>query len=154
MAHSLLDRITAELKNYRVCHVATVEGDRPLNSTVEYVADGTSLFFVSIPGTRKLSNIAANPSVAITMSSDGGSPDQIRGIQYFGTARRIEDAERCEQVRTKFMDKFLLEPSAHWSRTRSVYVEVSPQRIDLIDYGQEFGHKEIWTPDADRPEVP
>ena len=146
MTNTLHERIIEELAAHRVCHVATVEGDRPLNSTLEYVADGTTLFLASIPDTQKVRNLKRNPQVAITMSGPGGPPERIRGIQYFGVARRISDPAEVEATRTRFFDRFLLDPAAHGVRKRNVYYEITPERIDLIDYAPGFGHKETFTP--------
>ena len=89
MEKELTGTILEILKTHRICHVATVEGDRPLNSTVEYVSDRTQLYFVSIPGTQKVRNLENNPHVAVTITGPGRTHRDITGLQIFGKARRV-----------------------------------------------------------------
>ena len=60
----------------------------------------------------------------------------------------VTDAAECERVRVLLFDKNLLDPGTHWAKHRSVLIEVVPERIDYIDYGQGFGHKDVWEPSA------
>ena len=145
MASELEARIIELLESQRICAVATCADDRPLNSAVEYVNDGLTLYFVSFPDTQKVRNITANPEVAIAVSDTGLRPEEIRGLQYFGKARCLAGSE-VDRARTIFLDRNLLDPATHWSRKRAVFVEVAPRRIDLIDYSKGIGHKETWTP--------
>ena len=144
MANELETKIVELLESQRVCNVATCAGDRPLNSAVEYVNDGTTLYFVSLPDTQKLRNIKANPEVAIALSDPGLRPEEIRGLQFFGRARCLSGDE-VDQARTLFLDRNILDPATHWSRSRVVFVEVVPHRIDLIDYSKGIGNKETWS---------
>jgi len=58
----------------------------------------------------------------------------------------LQDHEAIEHARALFLDRNLLDPATHWALKRSAIVEVVPNRIEYIDYGERLGHKEAWTP--------
>ena len=60
-----------------------------------------------------------------------------------------EDHETIERIKTLFFDKYLLGDSAHWFGSRVLFYEVTPERVDLVDYSKGFGHKDILVPEFD-----
>ncbi len=80
--NDLEHRILSFLKGRHLANLATVEGQRPNVSAVEFVNDGLTLFFVSIPKTQKVINLAANPAVALAVNSTERSRDEVMGVQY------------------------------------------------------------------------
>ena len=140
-------RILDFLRDRPVANLATVEGQRPNVSAVEFVNDGLALFFVSIPGTQKVANIRENPAVALTVNGPSHSRREVVGVQYYGRARPVVDPESVERIKTLFFDKYLFRDAAHWFGTRILFYEVTPERVDLVDYSRGFGHKEILTPE-------
>ena len=145
MSDDLKKRILEFLHVQTVANVATVEGDRPHVSALEYVHDDMTLYFVSMPHTQKVANLVENPAVAVSINGPGRKREEIMGVQYFGKAERVDDEAERESVKTLFFDKYLLEPSAHWFKQHMLLYKVTPERVDLIDYSQGFGHKDTWT---------
>lgn len=140
-------RILAFLRERPVANLATVEGQRPNVSAVEFVNDGLTLFFVSIPGTQKVCNIRENPAVALTVNGPSHSRREVMGVQYYGRAKPVVEPGSVERVKTLFFDKYLFKDAAHWFGTRALFYEVTPERVDLVDYSRGFGHKEILIPE-------
>jgi hypothetical protein len=67
--------------------LATMGGDRPWCAPLQYVADeDLNLYFVSLPESRHMSHIEANPSVAVTIFDSQQPPFTSRGVQIDGTA--------------------------------------------------------------------
>lgn len=148
MPSELEQKIINYLEAHTMSTVATVEAEynRPHASAVEYVNDGLNLYFISIPNTCKTKNMEANPAVAITINESYLDMRGTQGIQYFGTARRLEDEKRHAEIREMFLDKFIVFRLIKWDFSKAWFYEVTPQRIDFIDYRKGFGKKEIWEP--------
>ena len=67
--------------------LSTTNGDRPWCAPVQYVADeDLNLYFVSLPESRHLSDLKANPSVAVAIFDSQQPPFTSRGVQIEGTA--------------------------------------------------------------------
>ena len=143
-------RIIDFLRGRHLANLATVEGQRPNASAVEFVNDGLTLFFVSIPKTQKVVNLAENPAVALTVNSAGRSRRDVMGVQYYGRARPVADRETIERIGRVFFDKYLFEDAAHWFGSRVLFYEVTPERVDLVDYSKGFGHKDTFIPELNR----
>ncbi|MCU0304067.1 MAG: pyridoxamine 5'-phosphate oxidase family protein [Thermoanaerobaculales bacterium] len=143
-------RILELLRGRHLANLATVEGQRPNVSAVEFVNDGLTLYFVSIPGTQKVANLAVNPAVALTVNGPGRSRREVTGVQYYGRAKPVTDAATVERIKTLFFDKYLFEDAAHWFGSRILFYEVTPERVDLVDYGRGFGHKDVLVPTPGR----
>ena len=146
MDSDLKQRIKVFLSGQSIANVATVQKDRPHVSALEYVSDDLMVYVVSLPHTQKVANLAENSAVAVAINGPGRRTDEITGVQLFGHAERIDDPERYEQIKTLFFDKYLLDPSAHWFKERTIFYAITPERIDFIDYSEGFGHKDTWTP--------
>ena len=48
----------------------------------------------------------------------------------------------------RFFDKYLMEDAAHWFASRILFYEVTPERVDLVDYSVGFGHKDTLIPET------
>lgn len=148
-SNDLEHRILEYLRGRHLANLATVEGQRPNVSAVEFVNAGLKIFFVSVPNTRKVVNLAENPAVALTINSPGLSRADVMGVQYYGRAKPVTDRESIEQIKTLFFDKYLFEDAAHWFGLRVLFYEVTPERVDLVDYSKGFGHKDTLIPEPD-----
>jgi uncharacterized protein YhbP (UPF0306 family) len=148
-SNDLEHRILVFLGKRHLANLATVEGRRPNVSAVEFANDGLTLYFVSIPKTQKVVNLKENPAVALAINSPGRNRQEIMGVQYYGRARPVTDHESIERIKTLFFDKYLFEDAAHWFGSRVLFYEVTPERVDLVDYSKGFGHKDTLIPEPD-----
>jgi general stress protein 26 len=140
--NDLEQRILDFLRERPIANLATVEGQRPNVSAVEFVNDGLTLYFVSIPKTQKVVNLAENPAVALAVNGADRGRDEVMGVQYYGRARAVTDEAVIESIKTRFFDKYFYEDAAHWFGSRVLFYEVTPERVDLVDYSRGFGHKD------------
>lgn len=145
MSEELRKKIVDYLESHSIATVATVsaEGDRPNAAAVEYVNDGTTLYFMSFPKSSKTADIKANPAVALTINESVLDMRGTQGIQYFGKAKPVEDEEIVKKAREMFLEKFMIFGLIGWDLKKACFMEVIPERIDFIDYRKKFGHKEI-----------
>ena len=144
----LEQKIIRYLQEHSICTVATVLDGLPHACALEYVNFGLRLYIVSIPGTAKVKALAGNPNVAITVNESYLDMRGVQGVQYYGAASVVEDAQKRERIRTLFFDKFTVFRLIHWRSDKAVFYEINPARIDFIDNRREFGYKEKWTPET------
>lgn len=147
ISDNLEARILSFLQGQHLANLATIEGRRPNVSAVEFVNDGLTLFFVSIPKTQKVVNLAENPAVALAVNSLGRRRDEVMGVQYYGRARPLKDDDSIQHIKSLFFDKYLFEDASHWFGSRVLFYEVTPERVDLVDYSRGFGHKDTLIPE-------
>lgn len=147
-SNDLDQQIVRFLLGRNLANLATIEGQRPNVSAVEFVNDGLALYFVSIAKTQKVINLAENPAVALTINGPERGRTEVMGVQYYGRAKPVTDHETVERVKTLFFDKYLMEDAAHWFASRILFYEVTPERVDLVDYSVGFGHKDILIPET------
>ena len=79
--------------------LATTDGDGPWCAPVQYVADEQlNLYFVSLPESRHMTHVKANPSVAVAIFDSQQPPFTSRGVQIEATGtRRLRDDVRRRQ---------------------------------------------------------
>lgn len=143
MTDELKQRIIDYIGKCRICTVATVGPDnKPSVSTVFFKNKGLDLYFNTGRDSGKVSNIQTNPNVAVAMQTEQSETlddKSIKGIQYYGSARVLNDNEMSDV------------PEAVTARHRafnsvragnSVVVVIKPQRVYMIDYAQGFRHRD------------
>ena len=143
MSEELKKKITEYLEYHSIATVATVSAEgKPNASAVEYVNDGFTLYFMSMPKSRKTQDIKKNPVVALTINESVLDMRGTQGIQYEGKAKPVEDGEQVKKCAEMFYEKFVIFRLLKWDLTKALFMEVTPARIDFIDYRKKFGHKE------------
>lgn len=143
MSEELKQKIIAYLESHSIATVATVGAEgKPNASAVEYVNDGFTLYFMSMPKSRKTGDIKRNPAVALTINESVLDMRGTQGIQYEGMAKPVEDEEKVKKCAEMFYEKFVVFRLLKWDLTKALFMEVTPDRIDFIDYRKKFGHKE------------
>jgi hypothetical protein len=136
-----LDRITDYLKANHVLSLATVRGSHPWAASCFYVLDpaAMALLLMTEPGTRHGAEMTANDAVAGTISSQESNVARIQGIQFAGTARRL-DGEVLNAGLALYLRRFpvaRLHPAPLWA--------VQLTSIKFTDNTFGFGHKALWT---------
>lgn len=142
MTGDLKKQIIEYMELHSICTVATVKDDQPYADAVEYVNDGTTLYFISFPKSQKTANIRANSRVAITINESVLDMRGTQGIQYSGEAKLIEDKDFALKISKMFLKKFTIFKLISWDLSKALFVKVTPKRIDFINYRKKFGHKE------------
>ena len=149
MNNDLADRIAAFLAGHHVLSLATHGPDGPHAANLFYVCDGLALVWLSEPDTRHSLDVAADARVAATIAPDYTDFTEIRGVQVFGSARRIVDVDERRhhlallEARYPFLGRLKSGPP----KLQEAYARASPYRLQpirmvLIDNTIGFGHKE------------
>ncbi len=159
MNDDLATRIAAFLDAYHVLSLATHDADGPHAANLFYARDGLALVWLSDPETRHSRDVGADQWVAATVAPDYADFSAIRGVQIFGAARKITDADERQRHLALLEARypFLLQLKNGPAKLQEGYARASPYRLQplrmtLIDNSRGFGHKETieFPPDQQR----
>jgi uncharacterized protein YhbP (UPF0306 family) len=144
----LRGQIEAFLAAHHVISLATIGPEGPHAASLFYAYDGFALAWISDPASRHSRDIDAEPRVAATIAADYTNFAEIRGLQVWGVARRVEQDERARyltllELRYDFLKRPAEGPKKmHDAYARSSIYCLNPKRMVLIDNTKRFGHKE------------
>jgi nitroimidazol reductase NimA-like FMN-containing flavoprotein (pyridoxamine 5'-phosphate oxidase superfamily) len=127
-----LKKSVAQLVGWqRVCRVATVDSRRrPHMVPVCHVLADGKLFFASGKDARKVRNLRAVPSIAVTVDLYADDWSQLKGVMIQGTAAIIEKGPRFRKLRKLLYAKYPQYPEkAALEERDSVIVEVTPTNV-------------------------
>ena len=146
---ALRAQIEAFLAAHHTASLATVdEQGAPHAANVLYAPEGLALYWMSDTQTRHSRHIEVRPRVTATVAPDYADFRLIRGLQIFGTARRLTGGESLATARRMvsrygFLAELANGPAAlRASFEKAGFYCLEPARICLIDNTQGFGHKE------------
>ncbi len=139
------------LRRNVLCSMSTVTRGNQAHINTAYFcySDALELYFLSDSGSLHSKNLAANPSMAVTVFNSEqtwGNPD--RGIQLFGTCReargpQAKKAERLYGARFPLYTRLITGPSREEQRQAAQlrsyrFYQFVPHRAKVLDEG-EFG---------------
>ena len=115
----------------RVCRVATVDSRRrPHMVPVCHVLADGKLFFASGKDARKVRNLRAVPSIAVTVDLYADDWSQLKGVMIQGKTAIIEKGPRFRKLRKLLYAKYPQYPEMSAIEERdSVIVEVTPTNV-------------------------
>ena len=145
--------LRAEIEAFLAAHhtvsLATVDDQgAPHAANVLYALDGLALYWMSDADTRHSRHIEARRRVTATIAPDYADFRLIRGLQIFGTARRLAGAKSLATARRMvsrygFLATLANGPAAlRAAFEKAGFYCLEPERITLIDNTKGFGHKE------------
>jgi len=138
-------KILELLDQHRIMTVATNRPDGwPQATTVGYVNDGLTLYFMCSPKSQKAKNLARDSRISLTIDHDAAAPSTITGLSMAGEASavhdRIEKANALKMLRARYPEYAgLLLPKPEDIRV----FRVVPKIICILDYAKAFGHNEL-----------
>src|SRR3972149_9603721 len=145
--------LRAEIEAFLAAHhtvsLATVDDQgMPHAANLLYALDGLVLYWMSDTETRHSRHIAVRPRVTATVAPDYADFRLIRGVQIFGTARRLAGNDSLATVRRMgsrygFLAELANGPAALRAAfdKAGVYC-LEPPRLTYMDNTRGFGHKE------------
>ena len=154
------EALRAEIEAFLAAHhtvsLATVDDQGlPHAANVLYALDGLALYWMSDTETRHSRHIEVQPRVTATVAPDYADFRLIRGLQIFGTVRRLAGGESLATARRMvsrygFLAQLASGPAAlRAAFEKAGFYCLEPERITLIDNTQGFGHKETLELDGD-----
>ena len=155
------------LREHNTMTIATAKGEAPWAAAVFYASDGFTLYFLSDPESRHSKDIAANPTVAVTINEDYHDWRKIRGIQMEGKAELVVNEDEMAKAVAAYVNKYSftaaylklmsssfpqivgyldkllgrlpLVPSLPTTFTARFY-KLTPTRVRFIDNEKSFAH--------------
>lgn len=151
MDTQMKQKIQSLLGNHRIMTIATLRPDGwPQATTVGYVNDGLTLWFLCGLESQKTLNLARDNRVSITIDHDTPDIMAISGLSMAARAYRVGDHSEAK----KALDMMPLKYSDAPQGTVPIKMpdpdevaifRVVPEVISVLDYTRGFGHTDLVT---------
>lgn len=151
MDDAMKRKILALLDGHRIMTIATLRPDGwPQATTVGYVNEGLTLWFLCGLDSQKAKNLAHDDRVSITIDHDTPDIMSITGLSMAARAHRVSDRVEAEKVLQMLPLKYPDAPPATAQMKMPRPDEVAlyrivPEVISVLDYKKGFGHTDLVT---------
>jgi nitroimidazol reductase NimA-like FMN-containing flavoprotein (pyridoxamine 5'-phosphate oxidase superfamily) len=144
MNDDIRQKILALLDQHRIMTVATLRPDGwPQATTVGYVNEGLTLYFLCGLDSQKARNLAQDDRISLTIDHDTADLMAITGLSMAARAHAVVDRAEAEKVLRMLPLKYpeakplpMKMPTPDEVRL----FRVTPLVISILDYTQGFGH--------------
>jgi nitroimidazol reductase NimA-like FMN-containing flavoprotein (pyridoxamine 5'-phosphate oxidase superfamily) len=156
MNEEIKEKILSLMEQHRIMTIATLRPDGwPQATTVGYVSEGLTLYFLCSQESQKAANLARDDRVSLTIDHDTSDLMAITGLSMAARAQLVTDPAEAEKVMRMLPLKY---PDMHAlsmpmpSPDEVQIFRVTPTVIAVLDYSQGFGHRDLCT--CGSPSVP
>lgn len=149
MDDSMKRKIVSILDAHRVMTIATLRPDGwPQATTVGYVNEGLTLWFLCSKDSQKASNLGLDDRVSITIDHDTPDILAITGLSMAARAQRVSDQAEAQKViemmPLKYPDASPKTAALEMPKPEEVAVfRVTPLVTSVLDYSLGFGHTDL-----------
>lgn len=147
MDKAMESKIRALLDQHRIMTLATVRPDGwPQATTVGYVSEGLTLYFLCGRDSQKSANITRDNRVSLTIDHDTDQLMEISGLSMAARAHRVTDRAEAGKVLALLPTKY---PSQRdfplqMPTPEDVHIyRLVPTVISMLDYTKGFGHTDL-----------
>ena len=151
MDASLRQKILALLDEHRIMTIATLRPDGwPQATTVGYVNEGMTLWFLCGLDSQKARNLAHDSRVSITIDHDTPDLMAITGLSMAAQAHPVTERAEADKVIRMLPTKYADAPPSTAgmqlpSPDEVAVFRVEPRIISVLDYSRGFGHTDLVT---------
>jgi nitroimidazol reductase NimA-like FMN-containing flavoprotein (pyridoxamine 5'-phosphate oxidase superfamily) len=142
-------KILTLLDQHRIMTIATLRPDGwPQATTVGYVNEGTTLYFLCGLDSQKAANLARDDRVSLTIDHDTPQVMEITGLSMAAHAQAVFDRAEAEKVLRMLPLKYPEQVSLPGPMPTADQVRifrVTPVVISVLDYSKGFGHTDLVT---------
>ncbi len=142
-------KILTLLDQHRVMTIATFRPDGwPQATTVGYVNEGLTLYFLCGLDSQKAANLARDDRVSLTIDHDTPELMAITGLSMAARAQAVTDPAEAKKVLRMLPLKYPEQTSlpVKMPTTADVRIfRVTPVVISVLDYSKGFGHTDLVT---------
>jgi nitroimidazol reductase NimA-like FMN-containing flavoprotein (pyridoxamine 5'-phosphate oxidase superfamily) len=151
MDDSMQKKIRGLLDGHRIMTIATLRPDGwPQATTVGYVNEGLTLWFLCGLQSQKARNLALDDRVSITVDHDTPDLMSITGLSMAARAHRVTDRAEAEKVIAMLPLRY---PDAPPSTAQMkmpgpddvALFRVVPEVVSVLDYTKGFAHTDLVT---------
>lgn len=149
MEESMKKQILALLDAHRIMTIATLRPDGwPQATTVGYVNEGLTLWFLCGLDSQKAKNLARDDRVSITIDHDSADILSITGLSMAARAHRVVDRAEAGKVIAMLPLKYPDAPPPTAQMKMPTPDEVAlfrvvPEVISVLDYTKGFAHTDL-----------
>jgi len=151
MDDSMKQKILSLLDAHRIMTIATLRPDGwPQATTVGYVNEGLTLWFLCGLQSQKATNLARDNRVSLAIDHDTPDLLSITGLSMAARAHRVSDRAEAEKVIAMLPLKY---PDATPSTAQMkmpapedvALFRVVPEIVSVLDYTKGFAHTDLVT---------
>ena len=149
MDEEIRKRILTLLDQHRIMTIATLRPDGwPQATTVGYVNEGLTLWFLCGLESQKATNLAHDSRVSITIDHDTPDIMSIKGLSMAARAHRVSDRAEAEKVLAmlplKYPDASPMTTQMKMPGPEDVAIfRVEPEIVSVLDYTKGFAHTDL-----------
>ena len=149
MDDEIRKKILTLLDQHRIMTIATLRPDGwPQATTVGYVNEGITLYFLCGLDSQKAANLARDDRVSLAIDHDTPNLMAITGLSMAGRAQAVIDTAEAEKVLRMLPQKYPEQISlpVPMPTPKDVRIfRVTPAVISVLDYSKGFGHTDLVT---------
>jgi len=149
MDEEIRKTILTLLDQHRIMTVATLRPDGwPQATTVGYVNEGLTLYFLCGLESQKAKNLARDDRISLTIDHDTTDLMAITGLSMAGRAHAVNDRSDAEKVLRMLPLKYPDAPPLPVKMPTPDEIRlfrVTPTVISVLDYSKGFGHTDLVT---------
>lgn len=151
MNDAIRKKILSLLDEHRIMSLATLRPDGwPQTTTVGYVNEGLTLYFLCGLGSQKAANLARDDRVSLTIDHDTPDLMAITGVSMAARAQEVRDPAEAEKVLRMLPLKYPEQKTPlpfPMPTPKDVRIfRVTPTVISVLDYSKGFGHTDLFVP--------
>ena len=143
------NQILALLDQHRIMTIATLRPDGwPQATTVGYVNEGLTLYFLCGLDSQKAANLARDDRVSLAIDHDTPDLMAITGLSMAARAQAVVDRDEASRILGLFPLKYpenIAVPIPMPTPEDVKIFRVTPTVISVLDYSKGFGHTELVT---------
>jgi nitroimidazol reductase NimA-like FMN-containing flavoprotein (pyridoxamine 5'-phosphate oxidase superfamily) len=149
MDDALRKKVLSLLDQHRIMTIATLRPDGwPQATTVGYVNEGLTLYFLCGLDSQKAANLTRDDRVSLTINDDASQIMEITGLSMAARAQAVTDRTEAEKILrmipTKYPEQVSLPGPMPAPEDVRIF-RVTPSVISVLDYSKGFGHTDLVT---------
>jgi nitroimidazol reductase NimA-like FMN-containing flavoprotein (pyridoxamine 5'-phosphate oxidase superfamily) len=149
MDEEIRQKILSLLDRHRIMTVATLRPDGwPQATTVGYVNEGLTLFFLCGLDSQKARNLARDDRISLTIDHDTPNLMTSTGLSMAAHAQAVNDRTEAEKILRMLPLKYPDAPPLPMKMPNPDEIRlfrVTPTVISILDYSKGFGHTDLVT---------
>jgi nitroimidazol reductase NimA-like FMN-containing flavoprotein (pyridoxamine 5'-phosphate oxidase superfamily) len=151
MDEQIRKKILTLLDQHRVMTIATLRPDGwPQATTVGYVNEGLTLYFLCGLDSQKAANLARDNRVSLTISHDTPDIMAITGLSMAARAEAVTERDEAAKILhllpLKYPEQKAPLPMPMPTPDQIRIFRVTPTVISVLDYSKGFGHTDLVVP--------
>ena len=147
MDEAIRNQILALLDQHRIMTIATLRPDGwPQATTVGYVNEGLTLYFLCGLDSQKAANLERDDRVSLAIDHDTPDLMAITGLSMAARAQAVDDRNEASRILGLFPLKYpenIAVPIPMPTPEDVKIFRVTPTVISVLDYSKGFGHTEL-----------